>query len=96
MTPGWERWFLSNLALSGSTIECAHLVMSCGQTLMHRWLGHQRLGGRFFRNHINFHYTHYARGPLASAAYKKVAPVSSTFLRPQVDAPKPSAKLPSK
>jgi hypothetical protein len=29
-------------------------------------------------------------------ADKKIAPVSSTFLRPQVDAPKPGAKWPSK
>ena len=29
-------------------------------------------------------------------ADKKVAPVGSTFLRPQVDAPKPGAKSPSK
>jgi len=70
MTPGWERWFLSNLALFGLTVACAHLVMSCGQTLMHHWLGHHRLGGRFFRNHINFHHTYYARDHLASAVYR--------------------------
>jgi hypothetical protein len=29
-------------------------------------------------------------------ADKKVAPVSSTFLRPQADAPKPDARSPSK
>ena len=29
-------------------------------------------------------------------ADKKVAPVSATFLRPQVDVPKPGAKSPSK
>ena len=29
-------------------------------------------------------------------ADKKIAPVNSTFLRPQVDAPKPGAKWPSK
>jgi hypothetical protein len=29
-------------------------------------------------------------------ADKKVAPASSTFLRPQVDAPKPGSKSPSK
>ena len=69
MTPGWERWF-SNLALFGLTVACAHLVMSCGQTLMHHWLGHHRLGGRFFHNHINFHHTYYARGHLASAVYR--------------------------
>ena len=70
MTPGWEQWFLSDLPLFGLTIVCAHLVMSCGQTLMHFWLGHHRLGGRLFHNHINFHHTYYARGHLASAVYR--------------------------
>jgi hypothetical protein len=45
-------------------------AMSCGQTLMHCWLGHHRLGGRFFHNHINFHHTYYARGHLTSAVYR--------------------------
>ena len=70
MTPGWERWFVSNLSLFGLIVVCAHLVMSCGQTLMHCWLGHHRLGGRFFHNHINFHHTYYARGHLTSAVYR--------------------------
>ena len=70
MTPGWERWFVSNLPLFGLIVVCAHLVMSCGQTLMHCWLGHHRLGGRFFHNHINFHHTYYARGHLTSAVYR--------------------------
>ena len=70
MTPGWERWFVSNLPLFGLIVVCAHLVMSCGQTLMHCWFGHHRLGGRFFHNHINFHHTYYARGHLTSAVYR--------------------------
>ena len=70
MTPGWERWLVSNLSLFGLIIVCAHLVMSCGQTLMHCWLGHHRLGGRFFHNHIKFHHTYYARGHLTSAVYR--------------------------
>jgi hypothetical protein len=37
--------------------------------MMHCWLGHHRLGGRFFRNHI-FHHTYYASGRLASAVYR--------------------------
>jgi sterol desaturase/sphingolipid hydroxylase (fatty acid hydroxylase superfamily) len=44
--------------------------MSCSQTMLHYWLGHRRVGGVFFRNHINFHHRYYARGHLASAAYK--------------------------
>jgi hypothetical protein len=79
MTPGWQGWFLSNLALSELTIACVHLVMSCGQALMHRWLGHHRLGGRFFRNHINFHHTYYARGHLASAAYRRTDENNTPF-----------------
>jgi sterol desaturase/sphingolipid hydroxylase (fatty acid hydroxylase superfamily) len=70
MTAGWERWLLSDLLLFGLTAACAHLVMSCGQTLMHCWLGHHRLGGRFSRNHIDFHHTYYTRGHLASAVYR--------------------------
>src|ERR1700742_4315398 len=35
-----------------------------------RGLGHHRLGGRLFHNHINFHHTYYARGHLASAVYR--------------------------
>jgi hypothetical protein len=35
---------------------------------MHRWLGHRRVGGIFFRNHIKFHHTIYAKGHLVSSA----------------------------
>jgi hypothetical protein len=40
--------------------------MSGGQTLFHYGLGHSRLGGVFFRNHIRFHHGYYARGSLVS------------------------------
>ncbi|HTW71188.1 MAG TPA: hypothetical protein VME47_14975 [Acetobacteraceae bacterium] len=52
------------------TAICTHLVMSFGQTLLHCWLGHRRLGGPLYRNHIKFHHTYYARGHLASATYR--------------------------
>jgi sterol desaturase/sphingolipid hydroxylase (fatty acid hydroxylase superfamily) len=52
------------------TMVCTHLVISCSQTALHWRLGHRRLGGLFFRNHINFHHTYYARGHLASATYQ--------------------------
>ncbi len=68
--PGWERWVLVEPALFIVTAICTHLVISCGQTVMHYLLGHRRLGGIFFRNHINFHHRHYARGHLASASYE--------------------------
>lgn len=47
-----------------------HLVMSCGQTLLHYGLGHHRRGGALYRNHISFHHRHYARGHLTSATYR--------------------------
>jgi hypothetical protein len=36
------------------TAVATHLVMSFAQTLMHYELGHHPIGGKFFRNHINF------------------------------------------
>jgi sterol desaturase/sphingolipid hydroxylase (fatty acid hydroxylase superfamily) len=65
-----EAWLLSELPLFALTIAGTHLTISCSQTLMHYWLGHRRLGGVFFRNHINFHHAYYARGHLASASYQ--------------------------
>ncbi|MGH7078346.1 MAG: hypothetical protein ACREFU_09625 [Acetobacteraceae bacterium] len=47
-----------------------HLVMSGSQTLLHYGLGHHRVGGVFFRNHIGFHHSIYARGHLVSAIYR--------------------------
>ena len=64
------RWSLVELPLFVLTAVCAHLVMSGGQTLFHYSLGHHRLGGVFFRNHIRFHHTHYARGHLVSSEYR--------------------------
>jgi sterol desaturase/sphingolipid hydroxylase (fatty acid hydroxylase superfamily) len=52
-----------------STAMMAHLLMSLGQTLFHRYLGHSRLGGRFFRNHIQFHHAHYAGDHVVSIHY---------------------------
>ena len=70
MTVAWGSSLLSEMPLLVPTIIGTHLVMSCSQTLLHNWLGHRRLGGLFFRNHINFHHRFYARGHLASAAYQ--------------------------
>ena len=36
-----------SLLIYGFTAMMAHLQMSLGQTLFHRYLGHSRLGGRF-------------------------------------------------
>lgn len=46
-----------------------HLAMSFMQTLMHYKLGHRRMGGRFFRNHIGFHHAHYSKDHLVSPTY---------------------------
>jgi len=70
MMPAREWWLLWELPLVVVTIAGTHLVISCSQTLLHYWVGHRRVGGLFFRNHINFHHTYYARGHLASVAYK--------------------------
>ena len=69
MMPGWIHWSLIEVPLFALVIACTHLIMSGGQTLMHYWLGHRRLGGPLFRNHINFHHANYARGHLASTVY---------------------------
>src|SRR6202165_3676977 len=52
------------------TAMIAHLLMSLGQTLSHRYLGHSRLGGRFFKNHIQFHHVHYAGDHVVSTHYR--------------------------
>lgn len=63
----WSLWQLPLLALIAIG---AHLVVSGSQTLLHYSLGHHRLGGVFFRNHIRFHRTYYARGHLVSSNYR--------------------------
>ena len=47
------------------TAVATHLVMSFAQTLMHYKLGHHPMGGKFFRNHINFHHTYYSKDHLS-------------------------------
>jgi sterol desaturase/sphingolipid hydroxylase (fatty acid hydroxylase superfamily) len=46
-----------------------YLVMSFAQTLMHYKLGHHPIGGKFFRNHINFHHSYYSKDHLVSRTY---------------------------
>src|SRR6267143_4186490 len=58
-----------SLLIYGVTAMMAHLLMSLGQTLFHRYLGHSRLGGRFFRNHIQFHHVHYAGDHVVLSRY---------------------------
>jgi len=51
------------------TAMSAHLLMSLGQTLFHRHLGHRRIGGRFFKNHMQFHHAHYSGDHVVSTHY---------------------------
>src|ERR1700692_4468489 len=60
---------LRELPLIVVTAAATHLVVSFSQTLMHSKLGHHAMGGKFFRNHINFHHTHYSKDHLVSAIY---------------------------
>ena len=58
---------LRELPLIAMTAVATHLVVSFSQTLMHCKLGHHSMGGKFFRNHINFHHTNYSKDHLVSA-----------------------------
>src|SRR5712672_3150160 len=60
---------MSSLLAYGFTAMIAHFAMSLGQTLFHRYLGHSRISGRFFKNHIQFHHTHYCGDHVVSAHY---------------------------
>ena len=60
---------LPGLPLFLMTAVATHLVMSFAQTLMHYKLGHRPMGGKFFRNHINFHHTYYSKDHLVSRTY---------------------------
>jgi sterol desaturase/sphingolipid hydroxylase (fatty acid hydroxylase superfamily) len=60
---------LSELPLFAITAVGSHLIISLGQTLMHYKLGHHRMGGKLFRNHINFHHAYYSKDHLVSPTY---------------------------
>src|ERR1700719_1275840 len=57
------------LSLFLMTAVATHLVMSFGQTLLHYRIAHHPIGGKLFRNHINFHHTHYSEDHLVSRTY---------------------------
>ena len=57
------------LSLFLMTAVATHMVMSFGQTLLHYKVAHRPIGGKLFRNHINFHHTHYADDHLLSLTY---------------------------
>ena len=60
---------LPELPLFLITAVATHLVMPFAQTLMHYKLGHHPMGGKFFRNHINFHHNYYSKDHLVSQTY---------------------------
>jgi len=60
---------LSDVALYGLTAMAAHFLMSLGQTLFHRYLGHRHVGGKFFKNHVQFHHAYYSGDHVVSAQY---------------------------
>jgi len=70
MMLGLVQWSMLEFLPFCLTAICTHLVVSGSQTLLHCWLGHRRLGGALYRNHIKFHHHHYARGRLVSATYR--------------------------
>jgi hypothetical protein len=56
-----------DIFLYGLTAITTHLLMSLGQTLFHRYLGHHRLGGRFFIRHVKFHHAFYSGDHIISS-----------------------------
>ena len=64
----WQA--VMELLLFVGTAAATHYFMSFAQTVMHRTLGHRPIGGRFFRNHINFHHTYYSENHLVSRTYR--------------------------
>lgn len=61
------------------TVICTHLVVSGGQTLLHCWFGHRRLGRGLYRNHIKFHHAYYSKGRLVSAVYRSAEGNNTPF-----------------
>ena len=57
------------LSLFALTSVATHFAMSFGQTLIHYKVAHHRMGGKIFRNHNNFHHTHYSEAHLVSQTY---------------------------
>src|SRR5260370_27219874 len=57
------------LSLFLVTAAATHLVMSFGQTLIHYKVAHHPMGAKIFRDHINFHHTHYSDAHLISRTY---------------------------
>jgi len=57
------------LALFLVTAVATHLMMSFGQTMIHYKVAHHPMGGKIYRDHVNFHHTHYSDDHLVSGRY---------------------------
>jgi len=69
MTGIWWTSVSIEIFLCSLTATTAHLLMSLGQTLFHRYLGHRGIGGRFFENHLHIHHRHYSGNHVISEYY---------------------------
>src|SRR6202040_3345681 len=82
MTGIWWTSVSIEILLCSLTATTAHLLMSLGQTLFHRYLGHRGIGGRFFENHLHIHHRHYSGNHVVSEYYlNKEANNTPFFLR---------------
>lgn len=63
-------WLVPKLLLFLVTAVATHMIISFSQTLMHWKLGHHRIGGKLFRNHVHFHHAYYSRDHLVSLTYR--------------------------
>jgi sterol desaturase/sphingolipid hydroxylase (fatty acid hydroxylase superfamily) len=69
MTGIWWTSVSIEIFLCCVTATTAHLLMSLGQTLFHRYLGHRGIGGRFFKNHLYIHHRNYSGNHVISENY---------------------------
>ena len=79
MTGIWWASVSIEIFLCSLTATTAHLLMSLGQTLFHRYLGHGGIGGRFFENHLHIHHRHYSGNHVISEYYLNEAANNTPF-----------------
>ena len=69
MTGVWWTSVSIEVFLCSLTATTAHLLMSLGQTLFHRYLSYRCIGGRFFENYLYVHHRNYSRNHVVSENY---------------------------
>src|SRR5260370_12314371 len=79
MTGIWWTSVSIEIFLCSLTATTAHLSMSLGQTLFHRYLGHRGVGGRFFENHLYIHHRNYSGNHTVSEHYLNKEPNNTPF-----------------